>query len=162
MKKLTILLITAIIFFSCNSHEKKDSPEASVTQQNNTITSSTPVLNIDTTDCLRTMYYIVWQKSNYWEEFQKNRKNELCDDIADSETITYVDGIENHKLKVEIVAGDDYIKRAKLNPHVSHTVSWVTLDLKKKEMWSISSGDSVKLKFDTTLLPLIRRKCLKK
>ena len=172
---ILLLLYSSYYFYACNSstnpnaksskNEMNHSADSIISNNQKEIISRN-----DTLDCLHLVDHLIWKESNYWEMFKKNSKNELYGDIADSETITYLDNefatpdeiaadCKDGVITIVIRSDDVYAVRAKLTPNIHHPdVSSLKLDLNKKELWmQNSSEENIQLKLDTVHLSLIRK-----
>lgn len=151
--KIYLICILLITLFDCSVETKKKSDVAYSEIK-------TPITPEDTSDCLHAIAHIVWKQSNYWKEFKKNVKNELYGDINTEETSTYINDVQGDIITIQIDANDDYVKKHKLN-HGFFIVSWLSLNTTKNQLWLYNElrGDSIELKFDTLLMPLIRGRC---
>lgn len=107
----------------------------------------------DTLDCLHIVAHIVWESSFFSEDRNK--------DVNINKTVIYIDSITNGIIEIRIAYKDTPKDKGGSN-RSEFPVGWLELDMNKGELKdvTIDPDNPVRLKFNTTLLPLIKRQCL--
>jgi hypothetical protein len=109
----------------------------------------------DTLDCLHLVTYIVGSSSFNSEDANK--------DIDKSKEIVYIDNITSGIILIKVVYKGTPGKDTGPNNGSEFPIGWLQLDLNKSELRDITRDpDSpVLLRFDNTLIPMLKRICNK-
>jgi hypothetical protein len=109
----------------------------------------------DTLDCLHIVARIVWGSGFNNEDANKK--------LDKSKTTVYIDNINVGVIKIKVTYKGTPSKVAEPSNDSEFPIGWLELDLNKNELRDITiDPDSpFQLSFDKTMLPLLKRICIK-